>query len=79
MMGMFDYVDAPEVPCPECGEMIGGWQSKSGPCELLRLQPKQVANFYTSCNECHVWIEYTRDEPTPDDPFAGFTRTVERL
>jgi hypothetical protein len=57
MMGMFDWVEYDDI-CPECGAKLEGFQSKTGPCELLSLQPKDVRNFYTSCDTCDAWVEY---------------------
>jgi hypothetical protein len=35
-MGMFDeYVPDPPLRCPKCGTLMGGWQGKDGPCDLL--------------------------------------------
>lgn len=56
-MGMFDYVNY-TCPCPNCGTPLSGFQSKSGPCLLLTLEPKDVRNLYTSCRNCNHWIEY---------------------
>lgn len=56
-MGMFDYVIY-ECPCPHCGRTLKDFQSKSGPCLLLELQPKQVVNFYTWCENCKNQVEF---------------------
>jgi hypothetical protein len=67
-MGMFDYVNA-SLPCPHCGAVNLGWQTKSGPCDFLKLDPDEVDNFYTSCRSCKAWIEYLRNEkPPPKEP-----------
>lgn len=57
-MGMFDYVDHEPLPCKECGKMLDNWQSKCGPCELLRLPISEVDYFYDMCSECDAWNEY---------------------
>lgn len=56
-MGMFDYVNY-EMKCPTCGETVTGFQSKSGPCLLITVDPWSVDNFYSSCKKCGTWIEY---------------------
>lgn len=56
-MGMFDDVTY-TAPCAKCGHKLTDWQSKSGPCALLRLNPVDVTNFYTSCPKCKQWNEY---------------------
>ncbi len=66
-MGMFDYVvGVPEVLCPNCGKKVKGWQSKDGPCELVRLHFSAVDRFYTNCDKgkhtgsgCGRWIEFS--------------------
>lgn len=57
-MGMFDYVVF-EVPCPNCGKTVKGFQSKDGDCLMETVKPWTVSNFYTSCT-CGTWIEYRR-------------------
>lgn len=60
--------------CPYCSvEIKGNYQSKSsigdlhdewgGCCEehpdpLPMLKKEEVENFYTTCQNCHKWIEY---------------------
>ena len=61
-MGMFDYVDF-ECDCPECGNTVGGFQSKSGDCNLETIPPWSVDQFYSYCNKCNARISYDR-EPT---------------
>lgn len=56
---MFDYVEY-EADCPYCGEKLKDFQSKDGPCGLATLLPKDVREFYTSCDnkECGKWVEF---------------------
>ena len=58
-MGMFDWVNA-KLPCPKCGHENQGWQSKDGPCHMKILEPSQVNEFYTSCDECGEWLVYSK-------------------
>ena len=37
-MGMFDYMGI-EVPCPYCGRIVTGFQTKSGACSLVMYKP----------------------------------------
>jgi outer membrane lipopolysaccharide assembly protein LptE/RlpB len=62
-MGMYDYVDAPPLACPECGQMISGWQSKDADCNLDRISISQVQEFYALC-QCGVWAEYRLRRPS---------------
>ena len=54
-MGMFDWINY-EAPCPKCGEILNGWQSKDGACLLEQLEPSDVMNFYQSCPKCESWV-----------------------
>lgn len=62
-MGMFDHIDF-ECDCPHCGERVSGFQSKDGPCALLRLHPSKVSHFYRDCPGCGHWLEFDVEEPT---------------
>jgi len=59
-MGMFDHVNYSRE-CYNCGHVLTGWQSKSGPCTMETLEPWQVTNLYTNCPECGAWNEYKVD------------------
>ena len=50
-MGMFDWVDF-ETECPNCGNLVDGFQSKDGPCELGTISPFSVDYFYSRCELC---------------------------
>jgi len=54
---MFDYVKH-EMDCPKCGAKITGFQSTDGPCVLAELEYWEVDNFYSSCHNCDVWVEF---------------------
>lgn len=56
---MFDYIDY-EEKCLKCGALVNDFQSKDGPCDLIKLKPWQVNSFYSFCPNCKTWIEYTR-------------------
>ena len=76
-MGMFDWVDVggPDpIPCPECGEPLEGWQTKDTACELLTVPWNDTDFFYTSCDKCSTWVQYTRDEEVVKPRFEGFTQ-----
>lgn len=64
-MGMFDEIEF-SCDCPTCGDKVSDFQSKDGPCELLKLKPLQVSNFYAICRNCKTWIEYRRLASMPD-------------
>lgn len=58
-MGMFDWV-AFKCPCPECGDVLGQWQTKDGDRVLELLTPSSVDNFYDICVGCDLWIQLDR-------------------
>ncbi len=60
-MGMFDNVEVPPAycKCPVCDAELTDWQSKDGPCTMTLQQFYEVDNFYTSCDACGEWVEYT--------------------
>ncbi len=60
-MGMFDYINY-QHNCPKCGHLITNWQSQDGSCDLAILEIYNVKDFYTYCDNCHVWIEAEVDE-----------------
>jgi len=62
-MGMYDDVEF-EMSCPSCGEKVSGFQSKDGPCLLLKVNVSQIRNFYTSCSKCSTWIDCVYIPPT---------------
>ena len=77
-MGMFDDIEF-EMDCPGCGKKVSGFQSKAGPCLLETLKPIQVNNFYSACDNCKGWIEFTRIPPKEINDFdMKFTRAEEK-
>ena len=62
-MGMFDYV-AFAADCPKCGAPVTDWQTKSTDCLLETVTPAEAGNWYSSCDNCGLWIEYTGKPPT---------------
>lgn len=86
-MGMFDDVRTPViVTCPKCGHKTDRFQSKDGPCGLLTIRNlRRVNRFYTSCNGCRAWIEFSRTDPLEEtervsepEEMGEFTMTVTR-
>ena len=55
----FDRVDY-KCKCPNCGEEVTKFQSKSGDCDDRLLQAQEVNNFYSECYSCKTWIEFNR-------------------
>ena len=55
---MFDWVDI-ELPCPLCGTIAKGFQTKNGACFLETISPDKAGNFYSTCDnsKCSAWIE----------------------
>ncbi len=56
-MGMYDYVEY-EAKCKKCGEPLEGFQSKDAECLLETVLPKDVKDFYTTCEACGQWNEF---------------------
>jgi hypothetical protein len=48
-MGMFDYIDI-KVPCPYCGRIVTGFQTKSGACMLDTYKPGDIVSEDDSYN-----------------------------
>lgn len=67
-MGMYDEVNY-SCPCPACGGLVTGFQSRSGPCCLDTLEVWQVDRFYSFCPKCGAWVEFVRKLAHP--PPAG--------
>lgn len=68
LMGMFNWVEY-QCPCPKCGEMIEGFQTKDDDSDerglvLALVQPEDVDNYYSACDnpDCDTWIEFNRVE-----------------
>ena len=77
-MGMFDHVDF-DMDCPRCGELVNTFQTKYGGCTLDVVSPGSVLNFYTSCEGCGQWIEFTKPVPQPQPPRKLYLSDLEAL
>lgn len=68
-MGMFDWINF-KTACPTCATPVSGFQSKDAGCEMVTLEPEDVDNFYSSCDKCGTWVEFSREPerrvPRPD-------------
>ena len=80
-MGMFDWIKVePEQFCRECEAPLSGWQSKDGDCILETLNYWEVDCFYTCCDECHAWHEFSLKYPRDHHPLSDYELKVrERL
>lgn len=58
-MGMFDYVRF-ECECPNCGNTLNSFQSKSGPCALMLLKAHKLDEFYGFCDKCHAMTMFVK-------------------
>lgn len=61
-MSMFDWVNH-QMNCPKCGQLVKGFQSKDGACNMDRVEYWEVDEFHTFCSNCNTWIEYRRKKP----------------
>ena len=41
---------------------MGIFQTKDGPCLLYELDWWDTNNFYTSCDHCRTWVEFTLEK-----------------
>ncbi len=59
-MGMFNWVDY-ECVCPQCHGKVEKFQTKDsdGYCDLSTVSPSSVSNFYSSCEKCGCWVEFS--------------------
>lgn len=59
-MGLYDYIDF-KMTCPNCGAMVEEWQSKDREDRRMNLLKfNQVENFYGSCTQCGLCVEFTQ-------------------
>jgi len=58
-MGMYNWVNF-EIECPKCGNKVDGFQSKPWNGEFEWVNPWDVEEFHTQCDNCFTWIEYER-------------------
>ena len=73
-MGIFDDVIF-SMPCPNCGSIITGFQTKDGDPYLRKVDFHSLRNFYASCKKCHVWVVFNRK---PAQSIDDFDLTVEK-
>lgn len=75
-MGMFDYVNTPDIECPECKEKLFDFQTKDKLCLLETVDYTEVDNFYTHCGSCKTWVEFKKDDGDDRD-IKGYTMSIE--
>ena len=64
-MGMYDNVLF-EMDCPVCGGKVSDFQTKDRDNSLDVVLPWSVTNFYTSCDNCTLWIEWEHGRLTSE-------------
>lgn len=57
-MGMYDSVNF-TMRCPLCKVEMGDFQSKDAECQLNLKEILEVEVFYSSCDNCNLWISFT--------------------
>jgi hypothetical protein len=57
-MGMYDYVDV-SLPCIKCSHILDDFQTKDTERTLTTVPYWRTHTFYTDCNNCGYWNEYT--------------------
>jgi len=80
-MGMYDDIKVnEEVRCNHCNHVLTGFQSKDGDCVLETLEYWQVDNFYTSCENCGFWTEFTLPaERRRKIPLSAYGKTCKSI
>lgn len=58
-MGLFDDVNF-KMKCPVCNKIVDHFQSKDLSCGLNLVEVDLLSNFYSACEGCGAWIEFTR-------------------
>jgi len=58
-MGMFNWVNL-KIKCPNCGEVVSGFQTKDGELSCTTVEYERVNDFYSDCEKCGCWIQFTR-------------------
>lgn len=71
-MGMFDYVNF-KMPCPQCGEEVGNWQTKSTDCTMDTVDPQACSSFYSRCEKCKLWFDFGREIPVTPPRSTPYT------
>jgi hypothetical protein len=77
-MGIFNYVNL-KIPCPYCGEVLSGFQTKDGVACMDTVEPWTVNRFYTNCPGCDHWVEYVRKDNQPIDLIEEYKQAIEIL
>lgn len=74
-MGMYDNVKY-AADCPNCSAKLHDFQSKDGDCTLGFLDPVEVDNFYTICDECDEWVDFSVQVAVTRPDENTITRTL---
>ena len=77
-MGLYDAIDF-KMKCPRCKKDMGEFQSKDGPCAMSKLDWWSVDNFYSSCDNCETWVEYTIEKrPNRKLKISDYKKTIKK-
>lgn len=57
-MSMFDYIEF-NIKCPLCEKDLPEFQTRDLQCTGDKVEFKDCTNFYSSCDYCNAWIEFT--------------------
>lgn len=68
-MGMYDSINF-TMRCPLCKVDMGDFQSKDAECQLNLKEFMAVEEFYTSCDNCELWISFRVSKEIIADTFA---------
>lgn len=75
-MGIYDHVNY-KMDCPMCGKDVGDFQTKDLGRFFERVEYWECNNFYSSCDYCNTWIEFTLKNPRPPIPIESYEMKVE--
>lgn len=77
-MGLYDYINF-KMNCPRCKKDMGEFQSKDGDCGMETLDWWEVDNFYTSCEHCRTWVEFTLGKrPNRKLKISDYDKSIEK-
>jgi hypothetical protein len=75
-MGIFNHVNY-KMNCPNCGKDVGDFQTKSFAGYFETIDYWECDNFYSSCDYCNTWIEFTLQRKNTKIPIEKYEMRIE--
>lgn len=76
VMGIYDKVNH-KMDCPKCGKEVTDFQTKDTNGWFETIEYWQCDNFYSSCDYCTTWIEFTLQRDRVNIPLDAYEMKVE--